>query len=311
MAGSDSYSAVAVDSAGMAVLVAKGGRIQIIPSLANNPLPQSVQDYPGMGPNLYGVWMDREPGGIIVAVGANSFMVKGQKNQATDPSGWSRFEPIPAGGDLRGVAKRDNTWFVVGTKGIFRYTDGSQWQQISSRNADPVAAWNAIWYEPSSSSLFAVSNRGQLWHAARGELNGTTYALPASSQVSLNAIWGRSAERFFIAGDGGTILSCKLVPGQAPSCERESSNSSMKLNGVFATTDRLGTEIVYAVGAGATFVRLDPGGWQTKTPFAAGANDVLNAIAGDLSASDDHILAVGDGGRVYHRNLTARGGRRL
>ncbi len=199
---------------------------------------------------------------------------------------WRWLNPIPAGADLRGAVRVDDTWWIVGGGGTLLTLD-------DSGNFNPVdfpttQSLNAIAY---ANGRFVIATTdldggtkediGGLWTSSDGYA-WTPFLTGALDSANLNtAIF--AAERWIALGTGGTIVTST----DGVNWPRTSSGITTSINGVAA-----GGGLIVAVASGGKIITSSDG--LTWTERTSGITTDLRAV----TYAGGSFVAVGVGGAI-------------
>jgi hypothetical protein len=213
------------------------------------------------------------PGRDPVALGANGTFLRRE-------AGVWRAETIAGGVDLYGLwDDGDGALLLVGYNGlVMRLTDPA-WQVLNQG----FTHWLTGILAADCDRTVAVGKRGTILMSLGA---GWVDIAPDIGDVDYAAVWGPSADDFFVVGNGGVIV--RFRAGAPWSVWRLQNGAN--LESVWGT----GPDDVYAAGSGGVVVRFDGIGWET---METGTTLSLSAISG-RGPSD--IYAVGLQGVILH-----------
>jgi len=190
-----------------------------------------------------------------------------------------RAQVVPASGELRGIATRDDgPVFVAGDGALLTSSDtGATWTTLSTRDFRAVAA------AQQGDAVLALGADGSLWSYAGGALTGL--AAPAGARaVALSPL-----------GDVAMIAGA----GLARSDDGGAHWTALAVDPAIAFDDvRIADDgSAVAVGTAGAIATIDPGG--AVAVQHVGSADLHTLHIADPDATDATGYAAGDGGQVY------------
>lgn len=126
-----------------------------------------------------------------LSVGGDLVVMGESKGIQTSMDG-QKWNPLPVAGDIRGVARLDNTgraWLAASPSGLWRSTDGANsWQPVKTTPADlalitiaSVPSQVGLVWGATSGALYVSQNGGERWTQIESMLPGTPRVLVAGS----------------------------------------------------------------------------------------------------------------------------------